>query len=127
MISISISQEWGKLLYILVVDWKSSMKRIIEMEKPSHLVRYVSTYNPSNYITFTNSLFVLNGIPYHLVPIIENSAVQLFLYEINLQTDTIKLVFKISNYTIPLLGLKEKVVPFIGSNTIHDHNHICKI
>ena len=98
------------------------------MEKPSHLIRHVP-HNPDNYITFafTNSLFMLNGIPYHLVPIIENSMVQLFLYEINLQTDTIKLVFKIRDYTIPLQGLKEKVVPFIGSNTIHDHNHICKI
>ena len=128
MISVSIQatkswqyQEWGKLLYILVVDWKSSMKRIIEMERPSHLVRHYT--HP-----IANSLFVLRGVPYYLVPIIENSDesnVQLYLYEINLQRNTTKLAFKISNYTFPFGGLK--VVPFIGSNTINDHNHICEL
>ena len=122
VISISIRQylAWDKFLYILVVNWKSSAKRIIEMEKPGHLVRY-----DTNHISNSLLLFVTNGIPYHLIPIIENSDVQLHLYEINLQTDTIKLAFKMSNYTLMTQGLK--VVPFIGSNNIHDHNHICKI
>ena len=97
------------------------MKRIIEMERPSHLVRHYT--HP-----IANSLFVLRGVPYYLVPIIENSDesnVQLYLYEINLQWNTTKLAFKISNYTFPFGGLK--VVPFIGSNTINDHNHICEL
>ena len=123
VISISIEgyQAWDKLLYILVVNWKSSMKRIIELEKPSHLVRYDTT-------DLLNNVFVLNGVPYYLVPIIENndeSNVQLYLYEINLQRDSIKLVFKISNYTFSSEGLK--VVPFIGSNTVNDHDHICDL
>ena len=123
VISISIEgyQAWDKLLYILVVNWKSSMKRIIELEKPSHLVRYDTT-------DLLNNLFVLNGVPYYLVPIIENndeSNVQLYLYEINLQRDSIKLVFKISNYTFSSEGLK--VVPFIGSNTLNDYDHICDL
>ena len=91
------------------------------MERPSHLVRHYT--HP-----IANSLFVLNGVPYYLVPIIENSDesnVQLYLYEINLQRNTTKLAFKISNYTFPFGGLK--VVPFIGSNTINDHNHICEL
>ena len=97
------------------------MKRIIELEKPSHLVRYDTT-------DLLNNLFVLNGVPYYLVPIIENndeSNVQLYLYEINLQRDSIKLVFKISNYTFSSEGLK--VVPFIGSNTVNDYDHICDL
>ena len=87
------------------------------MEKPVHLVRF-----DTNHIS--NSLFVTNGIPYHLVPIIENSDVELHLYEINLQTDAISLASKISNYTLTQ-GLK--VVPFIGSSNIYDQSYICKI
>ena len=125
----------------MVIDWQSSTKTVISMERPSHLQRFDYMRN----ILIQDGLFVIQGSLYHLVPVYENydgigldhllrsnlyyvdAAAHFYLYKIDVENQTIQLESKIHNFT--LAGRLENfrrgfsVVPFVSSVSNKPEEH----
>ena len=124
--------SWEHLIYLLVIDWKTSTKSIIHIEKPNHFQRF----DYARDILMQNGLFVTQGNLYHLVPIQLGSndctVAEFYLYKIDIETQTIQLQSKIQNYTLEG-GLENfnrgfAVVPFIGpKSNFQDEYHVCDL
>ena len=133
-----ISNDWNSLVFLLVTDWKTSNKTIINLERPSHLQRYDYGMN----MLIQNGLFVIQGSLYHLIPVIENYEANFwyllssnyenvvghfYLYKIDIENQTIQLESKIHNFTITG-GLQKfhrgfSVVPFVNSKSNEPKEH----
>ena len=106
---------WENLIYLLIVDLRSSTKSIIHLEKPDHLQRLDLQSN----LMIRDGLFVIQGNLYHLIPmakVFDTSIAHFYFYRINLETQTIQLESKIENYTLEGENYRRgfSVVPFGG-------------
>ena len=79
------ASSWKHLIYLLVIDWKTSTKTIIHNEVPNHFQRF----DYARPILMHNGLFVNQGNLYHLVPLQQRdnvcSVAEFYLYKIDME------------------------------------------